>query len=136
MNYQRRKVTQAIIALFFSDNVSAIGHQEARINELLNNQDNFQGVLGECLEVYRHWLAVEGDSPKAFFDALNANAQSDAQWIRKEIQRDFEVNRLLTVQGMVISKTEAVILARIGEGVVDKGNQFVWHQNSPSKRLV
>ncbi len=70
-------------------------------------------VQKECLEVYHLWLKQEGSHPQRY---LKQTVQDHVS-LSDAIQSDFDNNNLITINGLLLSKSEAAFLAHIGASI-------------------
>ena len=78
--------------------------------------DNLYLSIGERNElefIYREWIQKENDEPKRVLSELQLDL-NDRKNLLNTFSRDFEEGNIFIVKGLVLSFSEAAILASIG----------------------
>lgn len=117
MNIQRRNFIQLFLAYAF------LGNSEAASRNYLNNEDfehwklNNQELVKECNTVYLSWISSESSTPKQYLSKLGIDGFQGERKLSQLIHQDFKDQKTFIVNGLVLSKTEACLIASIGEAV-------------------
>ncbi len=117
MNIPRRNFLQLMLIYSF------LGKSEAASRDYFYNIDvdqwkrNHQGMLKECHTVYLSWISSEPIAPKLYLSKLGVNVFQGKGALTQIIRQDFKDQKTFIVNGLVLSKTEACLIAGIGEVV-------------------
>ncbi len=112
MTMNRRKVLQSFLVYFFAGKLLALEGFSHPFRSDGKSVDMPTPLINECKAVHRHWIQVEGHSPVEYLAELGFDNQPK---LKKIIQNDFEEHNIFIVGGLVLAKTEAAIIATMGE---------------------
>lgn len=85
------------------------------VNGLLS--DNPQ-LMQECRIVYQAWVSREAMPPGQYLSSLCAELPATESSLAGVIRKDFEERNTFPVNGLVLSRTEACVIACVGERMI------------------
>ncbi|MBL7004578.1 MAG: hypothetical protein ISR69_11195 [Gammaproteobacteria bacterium] len=116
MNITRRDLLKFILAYTFTDNAKAVSNKYNPIESFFLRHDINPELKGECIEVFHAWNSrIIEMTPEQYLSKLQINRSDGVSNLNQMITDDFKNHNIIDVKGLVLSKTEASILASIGE---------------------
>jgi hypothetical protein len=114
-NITRRSfITKTLLALSSSTASNlAYANQPVELTDV-NTLPKFQH---ECLIIFKEWEKKEENSPMAFLLNSIDNNVSDELKISELTKIDFQNKKFFSVDGLLLSKTEAAFLALLGSNI-------------------
>jgi hypothetical protein len=77
----------------------------------VSSKEKFGASVDEFVSVHTAWFEAEKVKPQIYLSSLSDSVFTNSDLMQVQIESDFYDNRILLVNGLMLSKTEAALIA-------------------------